>query len=1451
MNMDFFSRWVRQLVWLALLPFCLMSVLPADANPTGGTASPGTTFSTSGSTLDINQTTANAFINWQTFDINQGETVNFNQPSSSSVTWNYIGESTASTINGALNANGYVFLENPNGFTVGGSATITAHGLIMSTASTPNLNLAGGGAWSFDAAPPSAQIVNYGKINITGGGSAYLIAADIVNNGSINAPNGKIGLYDGETVLVSTSPNGQGLSAKVTLPQGSVDNEGNLTADGGSVIAQARVINQNGIIQANSAQNVNGTIELLAGDSVSLGANSVLSAQGAAQGVSSGGSVTIQAGNTFSDQSGSTIDVAGGAQGGNGGQVEMSAPQMGSINTVINGQAQDGFTGGTLTIDPANIWLDSANNAPSGYTFFNISSFSGMSQINLQADNNIILNTPWQLASQTVPVALNLTAGNDITLNSGSQIFAGNNWTVNMTAGTAYTGTTAPASGSDGIYLDGGATLQTQNGTINLWAANEVQVGWSGSASKPGVANPGTGAIRTEGGGGINVTTEFGDVNSGSGTAGFDYLKTAPYYTPDVNLGGISTAAGGNVDITAGGNVVSFPAYQASGAVAAGDPGTGAFGPEPGNVTINAGQNIYGNFTVVNGTGEINAGHEIGSSSQNVALSLVNGSWILNAGSVQSGVGDIYLQEVRDPNGVFNNTVNSGLHAKTTAGYHLFDYGLNDSVTLNAGNSVNITGYKIPRLSTAAVPMILPPTLIINAGAGGVVLDQPQALGANLQNSIADIILFPSPFGNLEITTTDGGGLIGGNGSVPHLLMSDSGVTQWLSANASVDFGPGDHATVPPELGNEVPVMLNISGNMENVELQVSKLADITVGGDMVGCFFLGENLNVGDATKLTVNGEIFYESSFTSVALPQAFLDLSQLSEALPSGESFLPPGSADFWYTILQDAILNPATSGINDQSYKNVPLSQLVSDLQGYLAFGGLNTSSLEYNPASQVLTATGPLASSLYTALTTPYLYLPVYGPNGFPMLDSSGHFVIDKVAWMSGADISQINTLNANSQSAPSLTPSGALVVGGTGEFDINAGSINLGNSYGILTLGNGSLSGLNLSYSYLTPYITSAPGATINIMTSTLTMPSSTIAALGGGTVNITCNGELPASAEDPLNSNGVGVSMDLGSPNLADFEAEIMNASNLGLGIYTAGGGAVNVTAKGTINIDTSRIATFNGGNINITSQYGDVNAGSGGTGGIPINVFIPTASLNTPYEYPFANGIVADTLIPLPNGSAVPGAATKPGNITVITPEGSIYANLGGILQESLGGTLQPGPTVTLEAGTPNPPGDWKSTAPPLYVGNVELGNAGAIGGTINVEATGKVSGLLISSQNANITSQTVGNLTVLSVGTATVSSQSGSGGVTIIGGQGVNATGVGNATLLGQSVSVNGNTAQSTLGSSATATATSTSAAGQTSGTTQQQVAGNDNGDDNKKKKPQLRKIGRVTVILASAQ
>src|SRR5262249_50326778 len=146
-----------------------------------------------------------------------------------------------------------------------------------------------------------------------------------------------------------------------------------------------------------------------------------------------------------------------------------------------------------------------------------------------------------------------------------------------------------------------------------------------------------------------------------------------------------STAAGGDVSITAGGNVTSFlPTLTTSLA----DAGTGAFGPGHGNVTINAGGSVIGHYVVANGQGVINAGVNAGDSlTKLLALSLISGSWTVNAPN-----GSIYLQEVRNPNGIFNTR--GGGSAPTT---HRFDYAPDSSVALNA-NSVYLAGGALPRV---------------------------------------------------------------------------------------------------------------------------------------------------------------------------------------------------------------------------------------------------------------------------------------------------------------------------------------------------------------------------------------------------------------------------------------------------------------------------------------------------------------------------------------------------------------------------------------------------------------------------------------------------------------------------------------------------------------------------------------------------------------------------------
>ena len=234
---------------------------------------------------------------------------------------------------------------------------------------------------------------------------------------------------------------------------------------------------------------------------------------------------------------------------------------------------------------------------------------------------------------------------------------------------------------------------------------------------------------------------------------------------------------------------------------------------------------------------------------------------------------------------------------------------------------------------------------------------------------------------------------------------------------------------------------------------------------------------------------------------------------------------------------------------------------------------------------------------------------------------------------------------------------------------------------------------------------------------------------------------------------------------------------------------------------------------------------------------------------EAAFGSGIVAYTLIdPL----QVPGAAVVPGNITVKTFQGDIIASLGGILQEALNGNVAAGPTINLVAGTAPAGTVGQPGYFPGYTGNINLGQSGVIGGTVNATANGNISGLVISRQNSDINAAQNFSGAVLSGGSANVSGGGTVSGI-IVGVTGATVTGASgvSAQVLSQNANVGG-VAQNTLGATAAATSTSQSAAGQATSDAKQEVASNDNGaDDEEKKKRKLQtlmqKTKRVTVIL----
>jgi len=237
----------------------LMSGLPLvgqAALPTGGTVEAGTgSISQSGNAMTINQGSDKLAINWNSFSIGAGNSVTFNQPSSSSVALNRVLGSEISVIQGALNANGQVFLVNPNGVLFSPTAQVNVGGIVASTLNITTSDFMAGN-YRFEGNSSNA-IVNQGNIQAAAGGSIALIAAKIINSGSLTANGGNVLLGAGSRVTLDL-----GGPVKLDVEEAAIDalieQGGAIRADGGRIYLTAKaagdlartVINHTGITEA-------------------------------------------------------------------------------------------------------------------------------------------------------------------------------------------------------------------------------------------------------------------------------------------------------------------------------------------------------------------------------------------------------------------------------------------------------------------------------------------------------------------------------------------------------------------------------------------------------------------------------------------------------------------------------------------------------------------------------------------------------------------------------------------------------------------------------------------------------------------------------------------------------------------------------------------------------------------------------------------------------------------------------------------------------------------------------------------------------------------------------------------------------------------------------------------------------------------------------------------------
>ena len=250
------------------------------AAPSGGVVTSGSaTINQNGSVTNINQASQKASINWNSFSIAKSETVNFNQPNSSSITLNRVVGNETSVINGALNANGQVWILNSNGVLFGKNAKINTSGLLATTKNISDLDFQNAN-YSFSG-DSTSSVVNQGTIEIDNSGYVVFASNETKNSGTIKAVKGQVHLIGANDYSINLNGNSMvGLTVDKGVLDALVENSGTIIADGGEIYLTTNavdellkgVVNNTGVLEANSIDDVTGTIELFAhGGEVQVG----------------------------------------------------------------------------------------------------------------------------------------------------------------------------------------------------------------------------------------------------------------------------------------------------------------------------------------------------------------------------------------------------------------------------------------------------------------------------------------------------------------------------------------------------------------------------------------------------------------------------------------------------------------------------------------------------------------------------------------------------------------------------------------------------------------------------------------------------------------------------------------------------------------------------------------------------------------------------------------------------------------------------------------------------------------------------------------------------------------------------------------------------------------------------------------------------------------------------
>ncbi|MGB3432130.1 filamentous hemagglutinin N-terminal domain-containing protein [Achromobacter sp.] len=420
----------------------LAGLSAAQAAPSGGTIAAGNgtgtiQISPDQKQVSINQQTQKLVIDWNRFDIGAGESVTFNQPGASAIALNKVNGLSPSSIQGRLEANGQVFLVNPNGVVFGRGAEVNVGGLVASTKQISDADF-NAGNYRF-VGSSNASVLNQGAITARDRGYVALLGAKVSNQGVIQARLGRVALAAGDDFIVNFDGNGLlDLQVNGAALAALTENSGLLRADGGQVLMTGQaagatlqtVVNNQGVIEAQALQGQAGKITLDGGD---------------AGGVVAAGRLNVS---------------AAAAQGG-GGTVDMRGRQVKvRLGTEVDARAEHGKAG-AWRITSAETKVGASAAVPDVTVYADTVAHNlGTANIDLRSSvGDLTLDVPIAWSSGH---GLSLAAARDVVVNS-SLTASGQNSVIAMEAGRQ-------------VRLNGNLTASGLNAGIALSAADQIAV---------------------------------------------------------------------------------------------------------------------------------------------------------------------------------------------------------------------------------------------------------------------------------------------------------------------------------------------------------------------------------------------------------------------------------------------------------------------------------------------------------------------------------------------------------------------------------------------------------------------------------------------------------------------------------------------------------------------------------------------------------------------------------------------------------------------------------------------------------------------------------------------------------------------------------------------------------------------------------------------------------------